>query len=250
MDSPYPLGRTHILTALSLIRSEAAIFRLQGGGAYSDGDFASAGLRPENFIPDLLRGLLWRGRQQENVFRCFLYLCKQGICDISSLGKPVHYGSNSALSGRARSALRCWPVFDELGETGVDVAGIQSDYTNWQTFYAPLVWLSVMVARSARSLADVVDAIAAGEKKVFGEMDGGRRERLTDFDQPWSPSPDDSVAEGQVGAPYFGMMLPEGVDLADPANTMEGVRERFVGRFKGVKYAYKTYFDYQQQQQS
>lgn len=104
--------------------------------------------------------------------------------------------------------------------------------------------------RSAMSLAEIVDAIAAGRKKVFGEMDGERRERLTDIDQPWAPSPEDSVAEGQVGAPYFGMMLPEGVDLADPANSMEGVRELFFGRFKGVKHAYKTYFDYQQQQQS
>lgn len=172
-----------------------------------------------------------------------------GICDVSSLGKPVDYNSNSKLSGRVRSALRCWPSFDELGRTGVDVAGIQSDYASWQSFHAPLVWLSVMIARSATSLSDVVEAISAGEKKLFGEIDEARREALTNLDQPWVPSPDDSVAEGQVGAPYFGMMLPEGMDLTDPGNTLEGVRERFVERFRGVKHAYRTYFDYQRQQQ-
>lgn len=125
---------------------------------------------------------------------------------------------------------------------GREVAGIRNPHADWQSFHAPLVWLSVMIARSATSLSDVVDAIAAGEKKVFGEMDGGRRDALTDFDQPWTPSPDDSVAEGQVGAPYFGMMLPEGVDLTDPGNKLEGVRDRFFERFREVKHAYKTYF--------
>ncbi|KAL8899341.1 MAG: hypothetical protein Q9207_006253 [Kuettlingeria erythrocarpa] len=228
--------------ALQVIRGEADAFLRQSAGAYSDGYFASTGLRPDKAIPDMLRGLMWRGRHQSNVFQCFMQLCLQGVCHLSALSKPVNYSlSTPTVSDWIKWALSCWPLFDELEKTGREVGAIQNRYVDWQTFRAPFVWLGVMIARSAANLSDTFDIIVASN--FFGTLDLDRMAELGDYPKAWEPDPNDSVAEGQIVAPYFGLMLPDSVDMDDPENSFKGIQRQFYERFSRVEHAYEIYFN-------
>ena len=58
---------------------------------YTEGHFPDLAQNPIWSLSDALRGLLFRGRLQSNVFQVFLQLVNENVCNISSLAFPVGY---------------------------------------------------------------------------------------------------------------------------------------------------------------
>ncbi|KAL8694227.1 MAG: hypothetical protein Q9224_003609 [Gallowayella concinna] len=244
--SSFPMSppREGFFDAVTMIRSELESFG-QTEEPYSEGYFVSAAMgNPEYHLADLLRGFMWRGRWQSNVFQTFMELCLHSVCDLSALAKPVDYFSKSPKWIWVQSALACWPVFDELQQDGITVAHMENRYAQWQEFPAPIGWLAAMIVRSATNLTDAFDVIYTTQ--FFGDLDIARLQNLPERDfepERWQPEPDDSVSTSSTVAPYLGMMLPEGLDMTDPANTFEGISQRFYERLNRIEVACEEYFD-------
>lgn len=143
-SSPHP-GQAF---SVGVIREESEAFGIDNTPNFSEANFVAATLQPaEQLIPDILRSLMWRGRQQSNVFQTFMALCLHGFCDLSALRYPVDYNTVTPVASWMHNALLSYSAFAPLYETGSKVVPLEHTSLEWQEFSYPLIWLETMLIR-------------------------------------------------------------------------------------------------------
>ena len=243
--SPAPAA---VSFAVSVVRREASKYGPGTFGTLSEGAFERKGCaiseRNHRHLADILRGLMWRGRHQANVFQVFIQLCLHGLCSLSSLGPRIGLEGNAGplVTWVQRALLTfkgLWPLFDQ-GSHHVPFDSPRD--VDWRSFEAPQRWLAVVIARSATNLHDVFGLIA--RNGYLGDVDQRALDALPD-----APSkdtyPDRNAARTEFRpTAYFGMFLPHGVPLEeDPAQTFQDLHERFYTHLNSFQTAYERFFN-------
>ena len=227
--------------ALNVIDEECRAFGMDNQPDYNEGMFVLAAMHhPEQHMADILRALMWRGRHQSNVFQTFMLLCLHGYCDLSALSRPIDYDEFQSEDLWLQSNLLVFTSFRELSEQGKKVAHLSGGMVDWQHFLYPLLWLRIMLRRSA---VDIVGALNFMALTTFlGELDLDCFSKLPIMEKPWVPDRDINWDLHGKRPPCFGLMLPAGIELCDPINSFESIQKTFYSRFDKVEQAYEEYF--------
>ena len=233
--------------AVHVVRREADKFGPGTFGDFSEGYFESKGSgvseSNQRFLPDVLRGLMWRGHHQSNVFQIFMQLCLHGLCNLSSLELPIDFSGNAGpLVAWIDRALRCFDGLEPLFDEGSKHIPFDQPWSvDWQSFLPPQRWLAVVIARSATDLQDVFNFI--GKAGHLGNVSKPALDALPDA-PPKGEYPYRTAGHAQYGpTAYFGLFLPHGIQLEDPANSFQNLHERFYTHLNDFEMAYARFFD-------
>ena len=234
--------------AVSVVKREASKFGPDDDGSFSEGHFESVGSRisetNRQHLADVLRGLMWRGRHQSNVFQIFMQLCLHGLCSLSSLGSRIEFEGNAGpLVSWIERALRCFDGLGPLFDQGSKHIPFDNPWSvDWQSFRVPERWLAVVIARSATDLHAVFQSInGAGH---LGDLRHSLLDALLLDAPPQNTYPDPSACRTEFPpAAYFGLFLPHGIKLEDPANSFQNLQERFYTRLNDFEMAYDRFFN-------
>ena len=186
---PTPSEPSAQAVCFGLIDEECRTFGMDNQPDYNEGMFVLAAMHhPEQHMADILRGLMWRGRHQSNVFQTFMLLCLHGYCDLSALSRPIDYDEFQSEDLWLQSNLLVFTSFRELSEQGKKVAHLNGGMVDWQHFLYPLLWLRIMLRRSA---VDIVGALNFMALTTFlGELDLDCFSKLPFMEKPWVPDRD------------------------------------------------------------
>ena len=227
--------------ALNIIDEECRAFGMDNQPDYNEGMFVVAAMHhPEQHMADILRALMWRGRHQSNVFQTFMLLCLHGYCDLSALSRPVDYDEFQSDDRWLQSSLLAFTSFRELSEQGRKVAHLESGMVDWQHFLYPLLWLRIMLRRSAVDIVGALNFLAL--TTFLGEIDLDCFSKIPVMEKPWVPDRDTNWDLHGKRPPCFGLMLPGGIELCNPINSFESVQKTFYSRFDKVEQAYEEFF--------
>ena len=233
--------------AVQVVRREADKFGPGTSGAFSEGYFESIGSAVSEsnprFLPDVLRGLMWRGRHQSNVFQMFMQLCLHGLCSLSSLELPIEFsGEAGPLVAWIERALQCFDALDPLFDQGSKHIPFDQPWSvDWQSFLPPKRWLAVVIARSATDLQDVFNFIDTG--RHLGKSLKTAIDALPDA-PPKGEYPYRTAGHAKFGpTAYFGLFLPHGIQLEDSANAFQSIHERFYTHLNDFEMAYERFFN-------
>ena len=120
------------------------------GGSFQEGLFESTAInvsRMPKHLPDVLRGLVWRARQQLNVFQIFMLLCLHGLCSLKSLEKPTACRTPHPPSVMyTKKALLCFDGARRFIVEGKDFVLFDDPNISWHSSDGPLDWLAIMIA--------------------------------------------------------------------------------------------------------
>ena len=227
---------------LDIIDEECHAFGMDNSPGYSEGMFVLAAMHhPQQHMADILRALMWRGRHQSSVFQIFMHLCLHGYCDLSALSRPVDYDEFQSEDQWLQSTLMAFTSFRELSQQGKKMAHLDGGMVDWQHFLYPLLWLRIMLRRSAASIVSALDFMTA--TTLLGDLDIEYFRKLPIMEKTLIPDRDVNLDLHGKRPPCFGLMLPSGIDLSDPGNTFEGIQKRVYCRFDKVEQAYEQFFD-------
>ena len=227
---------------LNIIDEECRAFGTDNNPDYSEGMFVLAAMHhPQQHMADILRALMWRGRHQSNVLQVFMLLCLHGYCDLSALSRPIDYDEFNTDDQWLQRTLMAFTCFNELSEQGKQIAHLDGGMVDWQHFLYPLLWLRVMLRRSAVSIISALDSMIG--TTLLGELDIDYFCKIPVMEKTWIPDRDVNWDLHGKQPPCFGLMLPSGIDLSDPGNTIEGIQKRFYDRFDKVEQAYEEFFE-------
>ncbi|KAI4232449.1 MAG: hypothetical protein LQ352_008329, partial [Teloschistes flavicans] len=236
-----------VALASNVIYQQVEAFGTGPSSAMSEGYFESAarsvcrGLTRD--VPDVLRCLLWRARYQSCVFQVFMQLVLHGHCALTSLERPVDY--HEAPSPLVKWIRRALLVFNGLhpllGEGSHHVPGLENPSTTWQEFEVPLLWLAIMIARSATNLPNVLDFI--DQTRHLGAVHRDWLATLPDL-PPSTPIPEPGASSNPSfpGTGYIAIMLPSHVHLADPDSSFQAIHNRFYKSMDDLEQAYEFFF--------
>lgn len=227
--------------ALQVIRAESEAFGMNNTPQYIEVNFAQyAMFSAERFLPDILRGLVWRGRWQSNVFQLFMILVLHGHCSLSALEKPIDYSSMTETTMWMHNALMSFSALNDLYKTGSEVVHLDEREVQWHEFRYPIVWLETMIVRSAVNISNTFDCIAV--TNLLGPIDKSHFVKVPKLDRKWTPLPDEVVASVPQDPPCFGMMLPSGIDLQGRENPFLNIQKEFYERLNMLEKAFDEYF--------
>ncbi|KAL8924547.1 MAG: hypothetical protein Q9172_002631 [Xanthocarpia lactea] len=230
--------------AFSVIEQEAEYFNSQNGGQHSDSHLKPAALFDIKLhLLDLLRDLAWRALFQWRVFRIFWRLCRLSYCTVSPLRKLVSYDPTSANFRMTQAALMCFPIFDDLEKSGREAVGIKSPNVDWQSFQAPLEWLTVMVAQSPVGTNRCINEIS--RSGLLGRPDQDRLDLHALYPPPTKLDVLDTaeqVSECQPLTPCFGLILPTGGGKCKRKFTVSSLERQFYRHFSRIAKAYVKCF--------
>ncbi|KAG8531858.1 uncharacterized protein KY384_003494 [Bacidia gigantensis] len=253
--TPESTGSAGFSIAYDVLRSKAEAFSLDWSG-YDEGHFASLGSNIARcspvVIPDLMRGLMWRGRHQSKVFQVFMQLCLHQFCRLASLEEPVQHLFNLPdLVAHVGGALFSFEGLKPLMHPGSDYIEFDDPLVTWMHFNGPVVWLAVMIVRSATNLADVFDFIVqcghlgrCSKEEVDRLLDACLKEKLPNPEACKDPTMA-NYKDGVNGSPFFGMFLPSGAgaSLASPDDLFTSTYHAFYSRLTKIEEAYDALFD-------
>ncbi|KAI4231968.1 MAG: hypothetical protein L6R40_007555 [Gallowayella cf. fulva] len=225
--------------ALAAIEQEVKYWKLQTRRrrVLDDGRFIYAALHhPEREVTNL-----------SIIFEAYVYLCLMGKCKIASLARAVDYQYTSSKLQWVRRKLLGFPIFDDLFKTGCQVADMGNGNANWKSFSAPLHWLCIMLVRGSPSITDTLTELAESDRLRKIDPDRDQILQKESLGEPWRREPYAATADDPVG-PWFGVMLPQGVDFTEPAATtlytvatnLDPVIVQFNARFFKIEAAYLT----------
>ena len=207
---------------------------------FSEGGFPDLGLCPlVETLPDLLRGLLFRGRLQSDVFQVFLQLCQQNICHVSALHAPVDLRNNSPQFNWLFSLMFCWELNQGKYSGSETFTPIQDVDSRWINLSGHLRWLAVMIRRSACNISEAVQVITL--TKYFGRWDDGKFQKLQAYPlKIWQP--DLLFCAGSPGqdSGFYGFMLPSEIQITPEA--FDAIQVRFWRNFDPIEKAFEQYF--------
>lgn len=207
---------------------------------FPEGGFPDLGLNPlRETLPDLLRGLLFRGRLQSNVFQVFLQLCQQNVCHVSSLQTPIDFRMRSPLLKWLLRLLGCWKLNQGRysgSETFTPIADVSS---RWHRFDGHFLWLAILIGRSAYSIEETVKVITA--TKYFGAIDPEAWSQLEACPlKVWQPDPLFCAGDPGQESGFYGFMLPSGIEVT--SDTFDKIQVEFWRNFDPIEKAFKRYF--------
>lgn len=226
------------LFAIEVIQAEIDAFGIDNTPPYSEGNFAQTAMfNSDRHCADILRGLLWRSRQQSQIFQLFMQLCDDGLCSVAALEKPIDYYRSSEVTRWMCVGLLSFSAVKSLLERGSEVVIFDCPGIGWNEFEFPLVWLSVVLVRSAVSIHNTLDAIETSG--LLGQMEKSPFVNSAEPGLTWAPIPDELIARfPDSGPPGYGMMLPSGIKIDDAKQ----VKRQFFERQNRVQRAFEEFF--------
>ena len=212
-------------------------------GDYDEGYFESFGVSvSENhrmFLPDVLRGLVWRGRHQSNVFQIFMLLVLHEHCSLASLGTHVDFaGPPPQLVEWIEQALFCFDGMTELLADANSFLKFDEPLIAWLRFHYPHRWLAVMIARSATNLLDVLNFIADSR-----HLGGVKMAAFNLLGHPPATEGHLKICSTTVReTSFFGCILPHGINVEDAGATFYSLQHEVFANLNKIEQAYDRYF--------
>lgn len=109
---------------------------------YEDGNVFGELEQSEPDYESLMKVLYWRSRQQVAVWEIFTILCDRHFLDYeTSLAEPIDFSTSSDAIGTVFRYLSCFDFVIREQELSPE------PFKNWQSTYAPLIWLAIAIAR-------------------------------------------------------------------------------------------------------
>ena len=213
--TPPPFG---VSLGLKLVAQEAERFG-DSTAAFCEGFFESRAMnisRVQHPLPDVLRGLMWRGRHQSIMFQMFMQLCLHGLCTLKSLERPTLCEMPPTPSvNYVMSGLLCSDGPNQLMTRGSDYIHFDRPDITWEYFMSPLAWLAIMITRTTTSLYDTLNFI--NSSRHLGNCSLEKAGRLMELKHEYRfPDPNACVSSSLPAC--FGFMLPSGINLSEPEN--------------------------------
>ena len=133
----------------------------------------------------------------------------------------------------------CFPIFDELEISGREAVGIKSPNKDWQSFQAPLEWLTAMITPNPIDATRCLNEIS--RSGLLGRPDQDRLDLHALYPPPMKLDYLDTaeqVSDCQPITPCFGLILPTGGGKSKRKFTASHIERQFYRHFSRIAKAY------------